>query len=135
MPRENLTPATNNLTNPMDLRLDMMVKNSALRLYRLLSTNQLFRRIGNGWHNPEPDEPPLPTSTPNQDGTNTTLHLLAAKAPVNVPRIDIFPTLPEGIPSWRGRVEVISKKERRDYQQITRVLVNACRVGTTINVF
>ncbi|KAH9954195.1 hypothetical protein BC827DRAFT_1244281 [Russula dissimulans] len=117
----------------MDLRLDKTITNAALRLYRLPSANQLFRRLGDGWHNPKQEDLTLPT--PERAEAKTTLRLLAAKVPAEGPRIIPYPALPEGAPSWGGRVEIIPKKGNEDYQQITGVLINDCREGNTLNVF
>jgi len=63
---------------PMDLCLDKLTHNSVLRLYCLPKSSQLLRWLGEGWHQPSPDEPPLPT--PNNERGSTTLRKLAAKA-------------------------------------------------------
>jgi ribonuclease HI len=95
--------------------------------------NQLFRRIGNRWHSPQPDEPTLPT--PNNPGAKTTLRLLASRVPSDGPRITQYPTLPAGAPDWGGRVEIILKKDNEDYRQVTETVVNDCQTGNTINIF
>jgi len=74
-PREPLHQLLNIF--PMDLRLDMLAKHSAIRLYGLPCANQLLRGLGGSWHGPNPGDPPLPT--PNNARNNTTLRSLVAR--------------------------------------------------------
>src|SRR6202789_2695412 len=56
---------------PMDLRLTMLVENTARRLYKVPKESQLLVRLGGEWHAPSPSDFPLPT--PNRSGSKTTL--------------------------------------------------------------
>jgi hypothetical protein len=118
---------------PMDLRLTMLVQNTALRLYKAPKESQLLVRLGRAWHNPSPNDLPLPT--PNRSRATTTLRALAARVPPNGPCLDPFPDLPLGAPSWNGRAELIQKHRDWDYTQITNALTESCREGCTINIF
>jgi Reverse transcriptase (RNA-dependent DNA polymerase)/Endonuclease-reverse transcriptase len=129
-PREPLHQLLNIF--PMDLRLSLHTQNTALRLYKLPRDSQLLIRLGDGWHTPSPNEPTLPT--PNNRRAKTSLHALAARVQANGPRIEPFPELPAGAPSWNGRVQVLPKRDKREYEGITRAFVDSCRIGTTINV-
>jgi len=111
----------------------MLTQNSALRLYRLPKTSQLLRRLGEGWHQPTPKDPPLPML--NNAGCVTTLRTLVARVPADGPRISQYPTLPHDAPQWNGRVETIPKKKDEDYDCLTEAIVNACLVGNTMNIF
>jgi hypothetical protein len=69
-PREPLHQLLNIF--PMDLRLNMLTKNTALWLYKLPRDSQLLIQLGEDWHAPGPNEPPLPT--PNSKRAKTNLH-------------------------------------------------------------
>jgi len=111
----------------MDLRLDKLTHNSALRLYRLPKSSQLLRQLGEGWHQPSPDEPPLPT--PNNERGSTTLQKLAAKASTGGLRINPFPILPDGVTDWNRRVEIIPRKGDKDYANLTEAIVKGMPAG------
>ena len=49
---------------PMHIRLTMLTKTSALRLYRLPKQSQLLCRLGEEWHRPDPEDLPSPVPTP-----------------------------------------------------------------------
>ena len=68
-PRDPLHQLLNIL--PMDLRLNMIVQNSALRLYRVPKDSQLLKRLGGAWHSPTTDDLPLPA--PINSNMRTTL--------------------------------------------------------------
>ena len=130
-PRDPLHQLLNIL--PMDLRLNMVVQNTALRLYRAPKESQLLKRLGGAWHTPAPNELPLPA--PIREDIKTTLRVLAARVPANGPRIEAFPELPLGAPFWNGRVQVIPKQKEWDYQIVTSALIAACRDDSMINIF
>jgi hypothetical protein len=116
----------------MDLRLNMLMKNTALRLYKLPKDSQLLIRLGEDWHAPGPNEPPLPT--PNSKRAKTNLHDLAARVQANGPRIDPFPDIPAGALSWNGCIQMLPKCNKQEYEGITKTFAESCRIGTTINV-
>ena len=130
-PREPLHQLLNIL--PMDLRLNMIVQNSALRLYRVPKESQLLKRLGDAWHTPTPDDLPLPA--PIRNSVKTTLRYLADRVPANGPRIEAFPELPPGAPTWNGRVQVIHKQPDWDYDTITNALTAACQKDSLINIY
>ncbi|KAI0262661.1 hypothetical protein BGY98DRAFT_1086401 [Russula aff. rugulosa BPL654] len=107
--------------------------NTALRLYRAPRDSQLLKRLGGEWHVPTPGELPLPT--PNRQQAKTTLRTLAARVPINGPRIDLFPDVPTGAPYWNGRVQIVPKRNDWDYAQVTTALVETCRKGRATNIF
>jgi hypothetical protein len=74
-PREPLHQLLNIL--PMDLRLNMIVQNSALRLYRVPKASQLLKRLGGAWHTPTHNDIPIPV--PTRNNVKTTLRSLAAR--------------------------------------------------------
>ena len=129
-PREPLHQLLNIF--PMAQRLDMLTQNSALRLYRLPRESQLLVRLGGDWRTPVLTDHTLPS--PNRKGAKTTLRGLAARAPVNGPRIDPFPEIPAGAPSWNGRVRTLPKHDKREYNDITTVLVESCKRGYSVNI-
>jgi hypothetical protein len=49
---------------PIDLRLRLLVKNMALRLYKIPLNSQLMARVPGLWGNPKPGLPPLPVTPP-----------------------------------------------------------------------
>ena len=117
----------------MKMRLNMIVQNSALRLYRVPKESQLLKRLGGAWHTPNLDDLPLPV--PIGNNVKTTLRELAARVPANGPRINAFPDIPPGAPTWNGRVHVIPKQKDWDYEVITHALTKACRENTLVNIF
>ena len=56
---------------PMKIRLNLLVQNTALHLYRALRGSQLLKQLGQEWLLLEHDQTQLPT--PNDISTNTTL--------------------------------------------------------------
>jgi hypothetical protein len=118
---------------PIKLRLDMLIQNTALRLYRAPKGSQLLRRLGVAWQSPTPGDLPLPS--PNRPRAKTTLRALAARVPVNGPRVDPFPDIPQGAPTWNGRVRVNPKQRDLDYDQVSEQLTNACRNGTLVTIY
>jgi hypothetical protein len=118
---------------PMDVRLTLLLKNTALRLYKVPKESQLLLRLGGAWHTHHPDDLPLPT--PNRTRASTTLRALAARVPPEGPRIDPFPDTPRGAPNWNGRVTIIPKKVGWDYEQVTNALTEACRAGHSTNIY
>jgi Reverse transcriptase (RNA-dependent DNA polymerase)/Endonuclease-reverse transcriptase len=118
---------------PMNLRLDMLTQSTALRLYKAPRSSQLLKRLGRAWHTPAPNDtlPPIPARA----GIVTTLRTLAAKIPPGGPRIELFPTLPQGAPHWGGRVTLIPKQDGWDYTQISEEIKNACHQGLSTNVY
>jgi Reverse transcriptase (RNA-dependent DNA polymerase) len=130
-PREPLHQLLNIL--PMDLRLNMIVQNSALRLYRASKESQLLKRLGGAWHIPSSDD--LPLLAPIRSNVKTTLRDMAARIPANGPRIEAFPEIPPDAPKWGGRVHVIPKQKDWDYKVITNALTAACQNDLLINIF
>jgi hypothetical protein len=130
-PRDPLHQLLNVL--PMDLRLNMIVQNSAIRLYRVPKESQLLKRIGGTWYTPIANDLPLPV--PIRSNVKTTLRDLAARVPANGPRIEAFPEIPQGAPKWGGRVHSIPKQKDWDYEVITNALTAACRDDSLVNIF
>jgi hypothetical protein len=130
-PRDALHQLLNIL--PMELRLNMIVQDAALRLYRAPKESQLLKRLGGAWHTPTPDDLPLPV--PIRNAVRTTLRNLAARVPAQGPRIEAFPEIPPGAPTWNGRVHVIPKQKDWDYEVTTNALTAACRADSLINIF
>jgi hypothetical protein len=95
--------------------------------------SQILKCIGGPWYSPNPDDAPLPT--PNRKGAKTTLRTLATKVSEKGPRIEAFPELPKGAPSWDGRVQTVPKQKQWDYQQATNTLTEACCRGSITNIF
>ena len=118
---------------PMDLRLDILIQNTARRLYKIPASSQLLRRLGPRWHTPSPNDFPLPT--PARRRMVTTLSALAARIPPGGPRIDHFPTLPIGAPLWDGRFTLIPKKDDWNYALASDLLTNACHQGLSTNIY
>jgi hypothetical protein len=111
----------------------MLIQNTALRLYRVSKESQLLRRLGGDWYAPQPHDFPLPT--PNNSGAHTTLRTLASRASPRGPRVDQFPDLPPGAPTWEGKVQWIPKQKDWDYPEATRTLTRLCEEGHTTNIF
>jgi hypothetical protein len=87
---------------PMDIRLEILTQNTALRLYRVSRDSQLLKRLGGDWYTLQPQDTLLPT--PNNDGAHTTLRALASRVSAKGPCVLHFPDLPPKAPSWGGRV-------------------------------
>ena len=118
---------------PMDLRLGLLIQNTAHRLYKAPKSSQLLRRLGPLWHTPSPNDFPLPTAA--RRGMVTTLSALAARVPPGGPRIDPFPILPPGAPHWDGRLKFVPKKDNRDYALVSEELTNSCHQGRSTNIY
>jgi hypothetical protein len=118
---------------PMDLRLNMLTQNSALRLYKAPKGSQLLKRLGEKWHTPTADDLPLPS--PNRNKVITTLRALATRVPHDGPRILPFPNLPVDAPHWKGRVQLTPKQTLWDYTQVTNLLTESCREGSAVNIY
>jgi hypothetical protein len=118
---------------PMDLRLNMLIQNTALRLYRVPKDSQLLKRLGRDWHPPSPDEQPLPVQTRRK--LKTTLSALAARVPAQGPRVNPFPDVPVGAPNWNGRILTIPKQKDSDYSLIDHAATTACQEGFAVNVY
>lgn len=93
---------------PMHIRLTMLTKTSALRLYRLPKQSQLLCRLPEPWHIPTPDD--LPSSVPARQrkaGTKprpSPLEALASRVPANGPRCDELAVAPWEAPNWGNRL-------------------------------
>ena len=118
---------------PMEFRLNMLLQNSALWLYKVPNESQLLRCLEGKWHTPSLNDLPLPT--PNNPHAALTLQKLAACMPANGPCIIPFPTKPVGTPDWNRRVKIIPKNSNWDYCQTTEALIHCCRAGATVNIF
>jgi hypothetical protein len=118
---------------PMDIRLEMLTQNTALRLYRVSRDSQLLKRLGGDWYTLQPQDTPLPT--PNNDGAHTTLRALASRVSAKGPRVLHFPDLPPEAPSWGGRVSCLPRQDNQDYPLIAELLVNQCKEGKAVNIF
>jgi hypothetical protein len=117
---------------PMDLRLRMLVQNTALRLYKIPKDSQVLKKPGGAWHTPLPDDLPLPVATRRK--TKTTLRSLAARVSDKGPRVDPFHDIPADAPHWNGRVHIVSKQKDWNYDQINSDITTACQQGRAINV-
>ena len=117
----------------MNLRLNMIVQNSVIRLYRVPKGSQLLKRLGGAWHIPDPNDLPLPA--PIGNGVKTTLRELAARVPANGPRIKAFPETPPDAPRWNGRVDVIPNQKDWDYGVTTNALTAACCEDSLVTIF
>ena len=73
----------------MHIRLTMLTKTSALRLYRLPQQSQLLCRLGKDWHRSSPEDLPSPipaTGKGRQPQTRPSpLEALANRVPANGP--------------------------------------------------
>ena len=118
---------------PMDLRLTILIQNTALRLYKAPAGSQTIKRLGAPWRTPTPNEPPLPA--PIRERATTTLRALAARVPAEGPRIDPFPVLPIGAPQWEGRVTIIPKQNDWDYSKVSEVITNSCHQDLSTNIY
>jgi hypothetical protein len=65
----------------------------------------------------------------------TTLRNLAARVLANGARVEAFPELPPGAPTWNGRVHIIPKQKDWDHEVITNALTAACREDSLNNIF
>ena len=129
-PRKPLHQLLNILS--MELRLNMIVQNLALRLYWIPKESQLLKRLGGAWYIPKPEDPPLSVSI--RSGVKTTLRELDRVLTQGM-CIDEFPKIPPGAPTWDGRVHAIPKQTNWDYEVATNILMSACQNGTLVNIF
>ena len=82
---------------PFDLRIQMLMKNSALRLYRLPRESQLLKRLGGPWSSPREGDLPLPCTPARNRRVHTRLTALAQLVPPDGPRLR-----PHALPPWGG---------------------------------
>ena len=118
---------------PMEVRLNMLLQNSALHLNKVPQESQLLRCLKGEWHMLDPSDPLLPT--PNNNNAGSTLCKLATHVPANSPHINPFPSTPAATPDWNGQVKVILRNNKWNYHQTTETLINLCKGGLTINIF
>ncbi|KAH9994362.1 hypothetical protein BJV74DRAFT_795450 [Russula compacta] len=102
---------------PMKIRLNLLVQNTALHLYRALRGK----------------ETQLPT--PVNNNANTMLRMLAAQVPAGSPCIKQFPKTPEDGPTWNDQVQTTPKQPDWDYQKVDETLTWLCREGSLINIY
>ena len=88
-----------------------------------------------GTSQPQVTSRSLPPTRAEQAQPSVTLRSLAANIPADGPRIDAFPELPPGAPSWNGRVALVPKNANWDYNQVTNALTEGCREGRTVNIY
>ena len=117
----------------MDLRLTMLIQNTALRLHRVSTESQLLRWLGGNWHTQQSQDFPLPTS--NSDKAHMTLRALVVRVSSRGPHTNHFPDLPPGSLSWGGRVKWVPKQMDWDYHQTIINIMNLCIEGQTTNIF
>jgi hypothetical protein len=87
---------------PIDLRLDMLTKTYALRLYRLPRASQPLKRLQEPWSEKTAKDLPLPT--PQRRSAKTALKWLASRVSARGPRIETFPLIPPNGPHWNNRL-------------------------------
>jgi hypothetical protein len=87
---------------PIDLRLEMLTKTYALRLYRLPRASQPLKRLQEPWSERTANDLPIPT--PQRKSAKTALKWLASRVPAGGPRIETFPNTPPNGPSWNNRL-------------------------------
>jgi hypothetical protein len=87
---------------PIDLRLDMLTKTYALRLYRLPRASQPLKRLQEPWT--EKTDKDLPLPTPQRRSAKTALRWLASRVPARGPRIETYPLTPPNGPNWNDRL-------------------------------
>ena len=112
-PREALHELTRVL--PARLFFDKLTQTSALRLYRIPSTSQLFPRLGGDWaHTTTTGTHSNESSAPNYAVTQTgprhtaqrptALEALGARVPADGPRADVVAVPPWEVPIWEERL-------------------------------
>lgn len=93
---------------PMHIRVNMLTKTSALRLYRLPNQSQLLCRLGDDWHKPSQDDLPSPVpANPPRPGPRakiSPLEALARRVPANGPRCNELAVAPWEAPNWGHRL-------------------------------
>jgi hypothetical protein len=72
---------------PVDLRIKLLIKNSALRLYRLPRASELLKRLVEGWPSHLPADLSLPCSPPRNCPTCPRLTTMAQLVPTHGPRL------------------------------------------------
>ena len=100
----------------MKVRLNMLLQNLALCLYKVPQESQLLRCLKGEWHMLDPSDPLLPT--PNNNNTTSTLHKLATHVPANGPCINPFPPTPAAAPDWNSQVKVIPRNNEWNYHHV-----------------
>ena len=83
---------------PMKIRLNLLIQNTALCLYRVPRGSQLLKQLGQEWLPLEHDQTWLPT--PNDISTNTMLQKLTSWIPTDGPYIELFPLILKDAPTW-----------------------------------
>ena len=98
---------------PMHIRLTMLTKTSALRLYRLPKESQLLCRLGQEWHKPDPEDLPSPVPTTNRTAGKkrpSPLEALANRVPANGPRCNELAVAPWEATNWGPRLAFIPRQ-------------------------
>lgn len=97
----------------MHIRINMLMKTSALRLYRLPNQSQLLCRLGKDWHRPSQDDlpSPVPLTLPRTGprARISPLEALARRVPANGPRCDELAVAPWEAPNWGHRLSYCPK--------------------------
>ena len=98
---------------PMHIRINMLTKTSALRLYRLPNQSQLLCRLGSDWHKPSQDDLPSPVrAIPPKPGPRariSPLEALARRVPAAGPRCNELAVAPWEAPNWGRRLAYCPK--------------------------
>ena len=103
---------------PMHIRLTMLTKTSALRLYRLPNESQLLCRLGEPWHTASPDDLPNPSPVsaprpnPGPKARTSPLEALASRVPANGPHCNELAVVPWEAPNWGRRLTFSPKTDR-----------------------
>ena len=118
---------------PIEVRLNMLLQNSALHLYKVPQESQLLRHLKGEWHTLDPSDPPLPT--PNNNNAMSTQCKLATCVPANSPCINPFLSTPATASDWSSQVKVSPRNNEWNYHQTTETLINLCKGSSTINIF
>ena len=118
---------------PMKIRLNLLVQNTALCLYRALRGSQLLKQLGQEWLPLEHDQTRLPT--PNDISANTMLQKLALWIPVDSLCIKLFPLIPKDASTWNGQVQTTPKWPDWDYWEVSMTLTWLCKEGSSINIY
>lgn len=100
---------------PMHIRLTMLTKTSALRLYRLPKQSQLLCRLDENWHRPDPEDLPSPVPTTRVERRTqarpSPLESLARRVPVNGPRCNELAVTPWEAQNWGPRLQFVPRPE------------------------
>jgi hypothetical protein len=89
---------------PIDICVELLIKNSTLRLYGLPCSSQLLKRLGRDWSSATEVDLPLPCLPARNCPAHSHLTELANLVPTHSPRLLPHALLPWNLRGWDDRL-------------------------------